>query len=467
MPALTSRPYRLRWSPILTGLLLAVAGACASRRPRTGAPGEPPPLRTGETIDALIDPVRVYLDMGLLAEEDPIPFVGSVASLASPSPDTTLVMMTLSLPNRAFTFTREGDRYRATYQVLLDVRQGSATVRHIESHQVVRVTTFKETTRSDESVIFQQTMRLPPGQYVFALALRDEGSAKNGRHEILLNVPRLAAGSLATPVTVVEASARASLDSLPSIVASPRATAVFGRDSFLVAYLEGYGTGTTLPLTLSVHGDKGGAVWKDSTSLSRHGTLFSGTVRVPVSRLPVGVMTLVVNRRDTGDSARTPLFVSFGDDLPVTTFDQMVSYLRYFAAPERLKALRDTAPELRAAAWSAFLRETDPVLGTATHEALRDYFARVHTALQRFHDDSGLPGWLTDRGMVFVTLGDPDQVFDQGATDINQRGRTQVWEYAQYHLQLVFIDQTGFGRWRLTTSSDADFRTVARRVMAH
>jgi GWxTD domain-containing protein len=159
--------------------------------------------------------------------------------------------------------------------------------------------------------------------------------------------------------------------------------------------------------------------------------------------------------------------VSFGDDLPVTTFDQMVSYLRYFAAPERLKALRDTAPELRAAAWSAFLRETDPVLGTATHEALRDYFARVHTALQRFHDDSGLPGWLTDRGMVFVTLGDPDQVFDQGATDINQRGRTQVWEYAQYHLQLVFIDQTGFGRWRLTTSSDADFRTVARRVMAH
>ena len=47
--------------------------------------------------------------------------------------------------------------------------------------------------------------------------------------------------------------------------------------------------------------------------------------------------------------------------------------------------------------------------------------------------------------------------------DMNQRGRTQIWEYRSLNLTLTFYDQTGFGRWRLTNSSEAEFQAAWRR----
>ena len=442
------------------GMMIALSG-CA-KRPRAGGAGLPAPARRADPV-GLTDATRVYQSMGLLASPGPVPFVGSVAYLAGPTPDSTVVLVTLSLANRALTFSRDSDRFRAGYQVQLDFRQGAALVRHVEAQEVVRVASFKETSRGDESIIFQQLVNVPPGQYVVAFAVRDAGGGKSASQETLLTVPRLGAGSLSTPITVLDATPRGSTDSVPRIVASPRSTVSFGRDTTVPVYLEGYGTGVRLPVTVAVRGDRGGALWTDTVSLENRGALFSGVINVPVSRIGVGVTTFVASRSDSRDTTRTPVFVSFGDELPVATFDEMVSYLRYFTTPARLQALRAAAPEQRAAAWATFLRETDPVPSTPQHEGLSDYFGRIRVANERFREE-GVPGWTTDRGMVFVSLGEPDQLYEQGGTDINQRGRAQVWEYRENRLQLIFVDQTGFGRWRLTTGSEADFQQAMRRV---
>lgn len=457
---------------LLVGLLV-VGGGCY-RRPRAeNGPGGA--ARRGD-IAAALDPNRAYHQMGLVTGGEPLPFVGGISFLAGPTPDTTLVLVTLSLPARALTFVREGDRYRATYEVRLDLRQGSNTVRHIESPQLVRVPSFRETTRGDESVIFQQLLSVPPGQYNLAFAVRDGGSARTVTEETLVIVPRVAGPALSTPIAVYDATPRMNLDSLPELVAAPRATAAFGRDSMINVYLEGYASPTPgaaadaamrLSVSFAVRGEGGSALWSDTASLPRRGALWSGVVRVPVARLGVGIATFAAWRPGTtgADTVRTPLFVSFGDELPVASFDEMLNYLRYFASPERLAALRAAPPEARAAAWAAFLRDTDPVPSTTQHEGIRDYFTRVQTASQRFRDE-GQQGWLTDRGRVFISLGEPDQLYEQGGQmgDVNTRGRAQIWEYREHRLQLIFIDQTGFSRWRLTAQSSADFEAVTRRL---
>jgi GWxTD domain-containing protein len=161
---------------------------------------------------------------------------------------------------------------------------------------------------------------------------------------------------------------------------------------------------------------------------------------------------------------RTPVFVAFGDDLPVATFAEMVDYLRYYASIARLQALRGAAPEQRANAWAQFLRESDPNPGTPEHEGLREYFGRVAQANVQFREE-GTIGWMTDRGRVFVTLGRPDQIFEPNVADLSQRGRTQIWDYREHRLQILFIDQTGFGRWRMTPTSELEFEGVMRRVL--
>jgi GWxTD domain-containing protein len=407
----------------------------------------------------------VYQQMGLLAEGGQTPFVGSVTFFAGAVPDSTLTMLTVSIPSRALTFVREGDRYRASYAVTLELRGRGPTSRAVDAREIVRVGAFRETTRADESVIFRRAVSIAPGTYEMALAVRDDAGNKSGSVDATLTVPRLGAGSLSTPVLFYEVAPRTSVSGIPRLVATPRSTVTFGQDSLAAVYVEGYGDGPEFPVRVSVRGETGSAVyWSDSVSLPRHGAIFSGVVNVPVSRIGIGVMTVAVARADGRDSARAPLFVTFGEDLPVATFSEMLNYLRYFSSVGRLQALRDAPAERRAAAWATFLRETDPNPATPEHEGLRAYFARIAEANQRFREEGSL-GWMTDRGRVYVSLGNPDQVFEPTTNALNQRGRAQIWDYRRHRLQIYFIDQTGFGRWRMTVGSETEFESVVRREL--
>jgi GWxTD domain-containing protein len=404
--------------------------------------------------------------MGLLAESGDTPFVGSVAFLASKSPDSTIFLLTVSVPTRGLTFVRENDRYRASYSATLSLTPSNEGARRFETHQIVRVGAFKETTRSDESVLYQQLVLARPGTYELSFALRDDAGGKGSSIEATVNIPRIGSGALSSPIPVYDVVNRTSLDSLPRVVPTPRATLTLGQDSTLAVYVEGYGNGSTvLPLRLAVFGENTSTpVWSDTTSIARHGALFSGLVAIPIVRLGVGAMTLAVTSTGS-DTTKAPLFVTFGEDLPVATFAEMVNYLRYFGSPTRLQTLRDAPPNTRAAAWAAFLRETDPDPSTPVNEAMRDYFGRITQANIRFREEGGT-GWLTDRGRVFVALGTPDQFYEPNTTDLNQRGRAQIWDYRRHRLQVVFIDQTGFGRWRMTVGSEAEFEAVMRRELS-
>jgi hypothetical protein len=64
---------------------------------------------------------------------------------------------------------------------------------------------------------------------------------------------------------------------------------------------------------------------------------------------------------------------------------------------------------------------------------------------------------------VYLGLGEPAQVYDQGMSAVGDRGRSQVWEYRGLNIQLVFYDQTGFGRWRLTNASELEFQSQWQR----
>jgi len=445
-------------------LLGAINGCSHRQRPPQTTPPEVPTTR--RTTPTQPDAVRVYRQMGLLAEGGDTPFVGSVAFLGGKTADSTLFLLTVSVPTRALTFVRENDRYRASYSATLSLARANEAARRFESHEIVRVAAFKETSRSDESVLYQQIVMARPGTYDLSFSLRDDAGGKGSSIEATVNIPRIALGSLSSPIPVYDVVPRTSLDSLPRLVPTPRATVTLGQDSTLSVYIEGYNANGTLPLRAAVFGENASTpVWADTTSLTKRAGMFSGIINIPITRLGVGALTLTVTTVGGADTTKAPVFVTFGEDLPVATFSEMVNYLRYFGSPARLQALRDAPPDARAAVWAAFVRETDPDPATAVNEAMRDYFGRIAQANTRFREE-GSTGWLTDRGRVFVALGTPDQFYEPNTTDLNQRGRAQIWDYRRHRLQIVFIDQTGFGRWRMTVGSEAEFEALMRRELS-
>ena len=448
--------------------LMGVAG-CGGQRGvgATGSVPAPEPILSTPTgrVPRQPDVVALYRRMGLLAEAGETPFVGSLSFFAGPSDDSTSIVVTVSIANRALRFRSEGERWRASYDVAIEVRSGPTLVQEFRSREVVRVLAFRETTRDDESVLFRQLVNLSPGTYDIRLTIRDESATRGSAVEATIGVPRFADGSVSSPVPVYEARPREQRGAPLNILPTPRSTAVFGRDSVMMIYAEGYGEGSTMPVQVTVKSDESNHIlWRDTVHLERRGDHFSSTFPVPVPSLGVGVMLLGLNRPASADTVRIPILVAFGEDLPVATFTQMLDYLRYYVSSQRLQAMRDAPAESRAALWAAFLRDTDPVAQTAAHEGLRDYFSRIAQANVRFREE-GQAGWLTDRGRVVVALGQPDQVYEPTISSVGQRGQTLIWEYRAHRLQVVFVDQTGFGRWRMTLASESEFETVVRRVI--
>lgn len=454
--------------PVSAGLVFVLA-SCAKPR------AEQPIVAATSSVEtqAALDPTVVYHRMGLIATGTPLSFVGKIAYFATSSPDSTMVLASVSIPNRSLSFIREGDSYRAPYEVHVVLTQGTTPVDAVNSMEIVRVPTFKEVNRTDESVIFQHYFKARPGNYNISFQVRDATSSRNATQEGLITIPSLRNGRLSTPILVYEAAPRTTLDSVPRILASPRSSAVFGQDSSVAVYLEGYGTQPRLPVQFVVQNDRGAVTLRDTVVLQRHGSLLSGSVNIPISRVGIGIANVTFTRGDATDTVRTPVFVSFGDDIPLVTYEEMLMQLRYFAAPDRIKTLRDASPEKRGTAWAEFLRSTDPVPGTPENEGLQSYFARVVQANSRFREEAGgRTGWLSDRGKVYVALGEPDQMYEQTTntplsnSSIANRGRLQYWEYTQYRVRFLFYDETGTGRWRITPGSEADFQSINARLLA-
>jgi len=465
-----TRRFTARSAVLAASTALALASCAPNRKvgqptpdagPRSGAPAGSPV----QTLTVAGELQRMYRGMGLIAGAGSLSFVASVSFLAAPSVDSTLVLLAVSMPSRSLGFTREGDRYIAEYTVRVEARRGPQVAAQIDARETVRVPTFRETSRTDESIIWQQYLRLAPGRYQLAITIKDEAGLRNAAEEVVLEVPRMAAGALATPIAVYEAIPRSSVDSVPRLLARPRSTVVFGVDSVLPVYLEAIGAEAPALVKLRVVGEGDNELFTRDVEMTPRLGVRSATIGVPVSRMGVGVSSIVVSSAGRTDTARTRVMVSLGDDLPIATFEEMLGYLRLFATSDKLKALRDTPLAGRSDAWLQFLKTTDPNPGTPEHEGLRDYFLRIRTANLRFREDGPI-GWQTDRGTAFIGLGEPDNIFDSSMQDPNARIRQLVWEYRSYRLQLVFQDQTGFGRWRLTVSQRAELENAIRRRLS-
>ncbi len=439
-------------------LATSVAGCSAARGPATGAIPD-----RGVAVSALFDASSAYADMGLLVSGPPLPFVATVRYLADATPDSTLGLFALSLANHALTFQREGSHFVAQYHVEVAFRGDSGTTRQFTTDDTVRVRNLQETQRADESIIYQQFIAMRPGIYRVEVTVRDRNSPTVSHRERTDTVPRIAGRGVSEPLAVYQGPGRTRLVDVPKVVPNARAMLSYGADS-LRFYVEAYGVSRGARLAASAVDQGGHEVWHDTLTLSGSDSLASVLVVLRPSDLPVGHGDFEVALVGAPAGKRaTPFLVSFSDQWAITNYDQMISLLRYFERQDWVDKLRQAPPEQRPAVWREFYTATDPIPSTPDNEALESYFRRIQFANQRFRE-SGDPGWLTDRGEVFVTLGEPDDEYDFSADPTRTGVRGMRWIYNALRLTLFFQDQTGFGRFRLTPLSRAEFQRAVAQV---
>ena len=438
-----------------TGLLLASVACGGARRTPSGSviPS------TEQTLNELFNLSALYQRMGRLAASGPMPFVGTTAYVAGRG-DSTIARVGLSFDNHAFAFQRDGRAFSTRFRVEIGfVRPGMPPVQAVRD-EIVRVESFAETQRNDESIIVEQGFLLAPGSYSLTVTVRDPASNVSSRAEQLVEVPGFRAGSTTMPILVYAAQARERLADTLAAVLNPRGTVANGGGDSLTMYVEGYQLPGPARVPVDVRDERDSVVYQGSIPFKGGRPLEGFVLRVPSDAPPLGELKITVGEGPQAKKATA--LVSFSRSWVVTNYDNLLALLRYFPwGADKLNALRGAKPPDRPRLWREFWTATDPIPQTPENEALDQYFTRVAIANERFKDEGGV-GWRTDRGEVFITLGDPDQAMQ---TPPGTDTRIVQWFYTTYRATITFSGQLGFSRLRMTPASRAEFSRARAQVM--
>ena len=435
----------------------------------SGGPGRPEPA--GST--SFGRPNETYAQLGLLAGPAVFPVVASFSTMAGPA-DSTYVLFGLSLPANALRFQRDETGFIGEYRVSVTFAQDSQTVKRVERDEVVRVGSFAETGRTDESVVFQHFIALAPGTYEVALSTGDLHSSRAFRSRDTLRVPAYGASvrSISEPVVVYRGGGRAERNALPDLILNPRRTVAYGGEAPRV-YVESYGSPVPVPVKISVQDEAGTEVWSAPAMIEEGDErIRHALVDLPGGTLPLGKLWVAIESAEGGPPGpRSPLVISISDQWMVANFDEVLEFLRYIATRAEIDSLSIGSAADRRGRWEAFWELRDPLPASPINEYREQFFERVRFATEQFGEPGGRPGWRTDRGEVFIVLGPPDYGQDRyvGQSDVTGRPNAVEWLYENTpggRLSLLFLDRTGFGRYELAPASEAAFRSVAERLKA-
>jgi len=139
----------------------------------------------------------------------------------------------------------------------------------------------------------------------------------------------------------------------------------------------------------------------------------------------------------------------------------------YIITDEERKAFKRLATdEEREQFIEAFWRRRDPDPDTEENEYREQYYERIAYANE--HYTSGIPGWKTDRGRIYITFGKPDEVethpsggnyerpsYEGGGSTTTYPFETWFYRYLAgvgSGIEIEFVDPTGSGEYHIARS---------------
>ncbi len=113
----------------------------------------------------------------------------------------------------------------------------------------------------------------------------------------------------------------------------------------------------------------------------------------------------------------------------------------------------------------SFWLRRDPSPDTIENEFKEEHYRRIAYANERYA--SGIPGWKTDRGRIYITFGPPDEIEDHSSGGTYERppeeggGSTSTFPFQQWRYRYIdgignnviieFVDPTMSGEFRMTS----------------
>jgi len=128
---------------------------------------------------------------------------------------------------------------------------------------------------------------------------------------------------------------------------------------------------------------------------------------------------------------------------------RFLSEVRYLISKKEIKVFKNTAPEERQKFIEEFWKARDPDPASEENEFRDEYYRRIEEANHLFNEGSA--GWLSDRGRIFILLGDPERRDRYPSGFSFYEPPVEIWYYASF--PIIFVDYHSEGLYKLDPSS--------------
>ncbi len=360
------------------------------------------------------------------------------------------------------TFVRDGEQYSASYELTTTLYDStSGVIDENSTNEAINDLTFEQSVAASAFKVSQKVFTLTPGRYAIGVQLRDNESKNMRRLQREVYVPDFTRGSLALSDIMLVARVNTQGEKKTIV---PNISPNVGNlpDAFYI-FMEAYRRrqADSIRFDATVMNEKEEVLLQVDTVQYMQQGRNEVFMRIEHSRLPIGDYRLLVTA--TPDPSKGPpdesrpylaasrrMFIVRWRGLPLglKNLDLAIDQLRYIGKDNEISKIQDaTTMEEKQKLFFEFWKKRDPNPNTPRNERMEQYYARVEYANKHF--SHFMEGWRTDMGMVYITFGAPNNV-ERHPFDIDSKPY-EVWSYYDINYSFVFVDQTGFGDYRLTT----------------
>lgn len=370
--------------------------------------------------------------------------------------DKTRMDVFIQVPYNAVQFVKTGQGFEASYSVsvsVYDEEKKNLITEKIWNEKIVAIS-FELTTSSENFNLGHRSFELSPGTYTIITSLTDKDSKNQYDSENSYQVksfatmPSMSSIMLVSKKTVVEGNTK--------IIPNVSRNILTDRDD-LSTFFEIYSdTSCSLTVDYVILDEEEIEVNKITKQVAVNKGITQVFNSIDSLALNLGNYFLKVTLRDSSGKDfdfSMKSFVSrwYGVPNSITNLDKAINEMIYIASPEDISHINDAPDRLeKAKRFVGFWGKYDSNPSDPYNPVFNEYYSRVAMANANFTTYS-LEGWRSDRGMVFIILGPPDNI-ERHPFEYYSKPY-EVWQYYNLNRSFLFVDNTGFGDYRLDPST--------------
>jgi GWxTD domain-containing protein len=374
-------------------------------------------------------------------------FDHEIARLLSQTPGQTDLMILVQVPYDNLQFIKAKDTFKARYELMVVITDSTGmVVTDSFSTHTVEEANYDLTNSQDMFSDARVMIPLTEGTYNVLIQVTDQESRQQSKIFATTVMQPAESGCRLSSLVLVKYNESASdpRDFIPV----PGMFVDMGEKNVFVYYEASY-TGIE-PMVME---------WQFIRSPSD--TLATGIDTITSSRefyhgkIPLDLGTRIAGQYDfklqmtAGKCTKTASkqFKIRYQGLPrsITSLDEAIEELRYIASPSELDAMRRAPEPEKEKLFKQFWKKRDPTPSTEENEQEIEYYRRVEYTNEHFSTQQ--PGWMTDRGMIYIKYGEPSEII-RNLIPANQKPY-EIWIYDELNLEFDFVDRTGFGDYEL------------------